>query len=153
MVRDIEMTKNTAFLADNKHVGDGVDRIRMYVIFAFDMNEQEQWINRRPVDFCEAMDLGKTLILLRREYGSNVLLEPIEDGNVTDAEWEQLKALQFAESESSVREEKWEEYICLPEGTCTVCGGEGFLSMDCCADGQKYELRGDCEKCDASGKS
>lgn len=149
----METTNNTAFLADKTSIYDKVERIRMYVIFAFDLNEEEQWINRRPVDFCEAMDLSNTLILLAEEYGSNVLLEPIEDGNVTEIEWEQLRALQFAEPEADISEDNWDEYIGLPEGVCTACGGTGYLTMDCCADGEKYELHGDCDECDASGQS
>jgi hypothetical protein len=149
----METTKHTAFLANDKQVSDAVDRIRMYVIFASDLNEQEQWINRRLVDFCDAMDLSNTLILLGKEYGGNVLLEPVKESEVSDTEWEQLRALQFAESEVEVSEDNWDEYICLPEGACTACGGTGYLTMDCCADGQRYELRGDCDECDASGQS
>lgn len=149
----METTNNTAFLADKTSVSEETNRIRMYVIFAFDLNEQEQWINRRPVDFCDAMDLSNTLILLGKEHGGNVLLEPIEDGNVTEVEWEQLRALQFAEQEADISEDSWDEFICLPEGACTACGGTGYLTMDCCADGEKYELRGDCDECDASGQS
>jgi len=149
----METTNNTAFLADKTSIYDEVERIRMYVIFAFDLNEQEQWINRRPVDFCEAMDLSNTLILLGKEHGSNVLLEPIKECEVSDTEWEQLRAVQFAEPEADDREEKRDEFICLPEGACAACGGTGYLTMDCCADGQQYELRGDCDECDASGQS
>ncbi|MBC7932033.1 MAG: hypothetical protein H7Z38_15860 [Rubrivivax sp.] len=46
----------------------------------------------------------------------------------------------------------WDEFIGLPEGCCHACGGAGFVAMDCCDDGVKYELRGDCEGCDGTGQ-
>lgn len=45
----------------------------------------------------------------------------------------------------------WDEYVGLPDGCCPACGGAGFLTMDCCDDGVKVELRGDCEGCDGTG--
>ncbi|MCP9494057.1 MAG: hypothetical protein MSG64_06320 [Pyrinomonadaceae bacterium MAG19_C2-C3] len=46
---------------------------------------------------------------------------------------------------------EWAEFICLPEGVCTACGGLGYLTMDCCAGGEKYELHGDCDACEGDG--
>ncbi|MDQ3753677.1 MAG: hypothetical protein M3371_02980 [Acidobacteriota bacterium] len=48
--------------------------------------------------------------------------------------------------------DEWDEFVCLPEGTCTACGGAGVISMDCCDAGIPYTLLGDCEGCDGTGK-
>lgn len=49
-------------------------------------------------------------------------------------------------------EDEWAEFVGLPDGVCIACGGAGYLVMDMCADGVKYELRGDCEGCDSTGR-
>ena len=48
--------------------------------------------------------------------------------------------------------EGWDEFICLPEGTCPACGGAGVISMDGCDAGSPYTLMGDCEGCAGTGK-
>lgn len=140
------MTKREALSTNDNGVGEGADRIRMYVIFAHDLNEQEQWTNRRPVDFCEAADLGGTLLLLGEEYGHNVLLEPVKDGAVTGEDWERLKSLQLSVSETSPDRDEWEELICVPASECRACGGAGVLVSSCLPD-----YFGDCDRCLGSG--
>lgn len=46
---------------------------------------------------------------------------------------------------------EWDEFICLPEGVCTACGGTGYVSMSCCAGGEKYVQYGDCDACEGDG--
>ncbi len=51
-------------------------------------------------------------------------------------------------------ENEWAEFIDLPDGTCSACGGTGYVTMCICAhDGTQFEMHGDCDACDSSGES
>lgn len=113
--------------------------LRLYVVFAEGRGDRVPW------ELCDETDVGRVMIEAADAHGSGWTIS-VQDAEVVPAADMQRLAARLAVLDS------WDEFVALPEGRCTGCGGTGYLSMDECINGELVEMRGDCEGCDGSGR-
>ncbi len=112
---------------------------RLYVVFV------EGHGDRVPWELCEEESVGRAMIEAADVHGDGWTISVQDAELVPAADMERLAArLSILDS--------WDEFVALPEGVCTACGGTGYLSMDECVGGEIVEMRGDCEGCDGTGQ-
>jgi hypothetical protein len=131
-------------LADAGAVGliedEPQQELRLYVVFA------EGRGDRLPWELCDEADVGQVMVQAAETLGSGWTISVL-DADVVPSEDMQRLAARLALIQ------EWDEFICLPEGVCSACGGTGYLEMDQCSpEGVCYTERGDCEGCDGSGR-
>lgn len=130
-------------LADAGAVGFAEDEpqreLRLYVVFAEGRGDRVPW------ELCDEADVGRVMVEAADACGLGWTISVLDAAIVPSEDMQRLAARLALIQE-------WDEFICLPEGSCPACGGTGFLEMDRCVDGECYTERGDCEGCDGSGR-
>lgn len=114
--------------------------LRLYVVFV------ENAHGRIPWEIVEEESVGKAMVEAADLHGDGWTVSVQNAELVPTFEMERLAArLSILDT--------WDEFIALPEGVCTGCGGKGYLEMDRCTPaGEMYVERGDCDGCEGSGE-
>lgn len=114
--------------------------LRLYVVFAEGRGDRIPW------EICEETGVGRAMMEAANACGDGWTISVLDAEVVPTADMQRL-AMRLSLLES------WDEYVGLPEGACTACGGKGFLEMDRCTPaGEMYVERGDCDGCDSTGR-
>lgn len=112
---------------------------RLYVVFVEGRGDRVPW------ELCEEESVGKVMVEAADAHGDGWTVSVQDAEIVSTADMKRLAArLAILDT--------WDEFVALPEGACTACGGAGYLAMDECINGEVIEIRGDCEGCDGSGR-
>lgn len=114
--------------------------LRLYVIFV------ENAHGRIPWELVEEESVGKTMVEAA-DLHSDGWVVSVQNAEVVPIHEMERLAMRLSILDS------WDEYVGLPEGFCTACGGKGYLEMDRCSPaGEFYTERGDCDGCDSTGR-
>ncbi len=114
--------------------------LRLYVVFA------EGHGDRVPWELCEEEGVGRAMMEAANAYGDGWTISVLDAEVVPTADMQRL-AMRLSILDT------WDEFVGLPEGACTACGGRGYLEMDRCTPaGEMYVERGDCDGCDSTGR-
>lgn len=114
--------------------------LRLYVVFAEGRGDRVPW------ELCDEIDVGQVMMQAADVFGAGWTISVLDAETVPSEDMQRLAArLAILDT--------WDEYVGLPEGACTACGGKGYLEMDRCTPvGEFYTERGDCDGCDGSGQ-
>ncbi len=114
--------------------------LRLYVVFAEGRGDRVPW------QLCDENDVGQVMMQTADVHGDGWTISVQDAEVVPTADMERLAArLSILDT--------WDEFIALPEGHCTACGGKGYMEMDqFTAACERYTERGDCEGCEGSGR-